>query len=225
MDASRRSSHSNAYFAGLVRPRIVLFDTLVSSMTVDEAAAVLAHEVGHFRLRHVVKRLLAGLASSLAGLWVLSLVVQWPPAFLAFGFAAPAWGPAVAIVSLAGGAFTFLATPLATAISRRHEYAADRYAVAHTGQPEALKSALVRLNGENLANLNPHPWYGSWYHGHPTLLERLDAIDRLGGVGSGSGTGSGWQAAASSAASHTAAAADTGRSERCTVEWSRVYAG
>jgi len=183
MDASRRSSHSNAYFAGLVRPRIVLFDTLVSSMTVDEAAAVLAHEVGHFQLRHVVKRLLAGLAASLAGLWILSLLVRWPPFFRAFGFENPSWGAAVAIVSLAGGAFTFLVTPLSTFLSRRHEYAADRYSVTHAGAPEALKDALVKLNGENLANLHPHPWYSAWYHGHPTLLERLRAVDRGAGAG------------------------------------------
>jgi STE24 endopeptidase len=183
MDASRRSSHSNAYFAGLVRPRIVLFDTLVSSMTVDEAAAILAHEVGHFQLRHVLKRLVAGLASSLAGLWILSLLVRWPAFFGAFGFGSPSWGAAVAIASLAGGAFTFLATPLSTFLSRRHEYAADRYSVVHAGAPESLKSALVKLNGENLANLHPHPWYSGWYYGHPTLLERLAAIDRVGGAG------------------------------------------
>jgi STE24 endopeptidase len=187
MDASRRSGHSNAYFAGLVRPRIVLFDTLVSSMTVDEAAAVLAHEVGHFQLRHVVKRLLAGLGSSLAGLWTLSLLVTWPPFFSAFGFSTPSWEAAVAIVSLGGGAFTFVATPLSAFLSRRHEYAADRYSVLHTCAPEALKSALVKLNGENLANLHPHPWFSAWYHGHPGLLERLDALDRGASAGAGGG--------------------------------------
>jgi len=191
MDASRRSSHSNAYFAGLVRPRIVLFDTLVSSMTVDEVAAVLAHEVGHFQLRHVAKRLGAGLASSLLGLWFLSLLAGWPAFYGAFGFESPSWGAAVAIVSLAGGAFTFLATPLFTFLSRRHEYAADRYSVVHAAVPEAMKSALVKLNGENLANLNPHPWFSAWYHGHPTLLERLRAIDRGEGAGEGAGAGAG----------------------------------
>ena len=178
MDASRRSGHSNAYFAGIFRPRIVLFDTLVSSMSVDEAAAVLAHEVGHYRLHHVAWRLTAGLVSSLAGLFVLSLLVRWPPLFHAFGFDAPAWGPAVAIASLAGGAFTFLATPVASRFSRRHEFAADRYAVRHGGSPAALKDALVKLNGENLSNLQPHPWYAAWYASHPLLLERLAAIDR-----------------------------------------------
>jgi STE24 endopeptidase len=210
MDASRRSSHSNAYFAGLVRPRIVLFDTLVSSMTVAESTAVLAHEIGHFQLRHVAKRLGWALASSLAGLWVLSLLARWPALFLAFGFPGPSWGPAIAIALLAGGAFTFLATPLSTFLSRRHEYAADRYAVLHTGSAEPLGRALVKLNGENLANLHPHPWYSAWYHGHPTLLERLRAI----GAGPEEATEAGRHAAARRAASHTAAAAETGNRER-----------
>jgi STE24 endopeptidase len=208
MDASRRSSHSNAYFAGLVRPRIVLFDTLVSSMTVEETAAVLAHEIGHFQLRHVTKRLLAGLASSLAGLWILSRLVEWPAFFGAFGFPGPSPGAAIAIVSLAGGAFTFAFTPLSTFLSRRHEYAADRYAAVHSGGPAALASALVKLNGENLSHLDPHPWYSAWYYGHPTLLERLDALE------AGAATGAGRDAAARSAASQTAAAAETGSSAR-----------
>ena len=206
MDASRRSSHSNAYFAGLLRPRIVLFDTLLSTMTEDETAAVLAHEIGHFRLRHVAKRLAWGLASSLAGLWLLSLLVRWPALFHAFGFAGPSWEAAVAIVSLAGGAFTFLATPLSTLVSRRQEFAADRYAAVHSGAPDALGSALVKLSGENLANLHPHPWYGAWYHGHPTLLDRLRALR--------TGAGAGRDAATRSAASHTAAASETGSRER-----------
>ncbi len=178
MDASRRSSHSNAYFMGIVRPRIVLFDTLVSSMSVDEAAAVLAHEIGHFRLRHVLKRLAAGLVASLVGLWILSLLVRWPALFRAFGFEAPSWQAALALVSLGSGAFTFFLAPISAWISRRHEYAADRYSVVHAGAPDALKSALVKLNGENLANLHPHPWYSRWHYSHPTLLERLRAIDQ-----------------------------------------------
>jgi len=176
MDASRRSAHSNAYFTGLFRPRIVLFDTLVSSMSAEEGTAVLAHEIGHFRLHHVVKRLGAGLAGTLLGLWLLSRLVLWPAFFHAFGFGAPSWQAAVAILSLAGGAFTFFLAPVSAWVSRRHEYAADRYSLEHAALPEALASALVKLNGENLANLHPHPWYSRWHYSHPTLLERLQAI-------------------------------------------------
>jgi STE24 endopeptidase len=177
MDASRRSSHSNAMFMGLLRPRIVLFDTLVERMTVDEAAAVLAHEVGHFKERHVQKRLLLGLVASLAGLWVLSLLAPWPPLFEAFGFQGPSWHAALALFALCGGAFTFFLAPIGSWLSRRHEYQADRFSVSLARAPQALESALVKLNGENLGNLHPHPWYSRWHYTHPTLLERLRAIE------------------------------------------------
>jgi STE24 endopeptidase len=176
MDASRRSGHSNAYFTGFFRPRIVLFDTLVEQMTVDEAAAVLAHEIGHYRARHVHKRLLFGLAVQLAALWILSLLVRWPPLFQAFGFAAPSFHAALALASLCGGAFTFFFSPLESFVSRRHEYEADRESIRIAGAPLALRSALVKLNGENLSNLHPHPLYSAWHYSHPTLLERLAAI-------------------------------------------------
>ena len=178
MDASRRSGHSNAYFSGILRPRIVLFDTLVERMSVDEAAAVLAHEIGHYRRRHVHRRLAASLAGALAVLFALSRLVGWPPLALAFGFEAPSLHAALAVVSLAGGAFLFWLSPLSAWLSRRHEYEADRYSVRLARRPEALASALVRLNGENLANLHPHPWYSAWHYSHPTLVERLAAIER-----------------------------------------------
>jgi len=178
MDASRRSGHSNAYFTGFFRPRIVLFDTLVQQMTVDETAAVLAHEIGHYQARHVHQRLLVGLAGQLAVLWVLSLLVRWPPLFAAFGFPAPSLHAALALASLGGGAFTFWLAPLSSWVSRRHEYQADRHAVDVARAPAALRSALVKLNGQNLSNLHPHPWYSAWNYSHPTLLERLSAIER-----------------------------------------------
>ena len=176
MDASRRSGHSNAYFTGFFRPRIVLFDTLVQQMSVDEAAAVLAHEIGHYRARHVHKRLVFGLAVQLGALGILSLLVRWPPLFEAFGFASPSFHAALALASLCGGAFTFFFSPLESLVSRRHEYEADRESVRIAGAPAALRSALVKLNGQNLSNLHPHPLYSAWHYSHPTLLERLSAI-------------------------------------------------
>jgi STE24 endopeptidase len=178
MDASRRSGHSNAYFTGIFRPRIVLFDTLVERMSVDEAASVLAHEIGHYRAHHVHRRLAVGLASTLGALLVLSWLVPWPPLHHAFGFPAPTLHGAVALLALGGGAFVFWLQPLASVLSRRHEYEADRFAVRIARAPAALKSALLRLNGENLSNLHPHPWYSAWHYGHPALVERLAAIDR-----------------------------------------------
>ncbi|HET7824029.1 MAG TPA: M48 family metallopeptidase, partial [Anaeromyxobacter sp.] len=178
MDASRRSGHSNAYFAGLFRPRIVLFDTLVAQMSVDEAASVLAHEIGHYRAHHVHRRLAIGLASTLAGLFVLSRLVPWPPLHAAFGFGEPTLHGAIALFALGGSPFVFWLQPLASRLSRNHEFEADRFAVRIARAPEALKSALVRLNRENLANLRPHPWYSAWHYSHPPLVERLAGVDR-----------------------------------------------
>jgi STE24 endopeptidase len=177
MDASRRSGHSNAYFTGFFRPRIVLFDTLVEQMSVEEAAAVLAHEIGHYQARHVHKRLALGLVVQLASLWILSLLVRWPPLFAAFGFGAPSLQAALALASLCGGAFTFFFAPLESFFSRKHEYEADRYSIAIARAPAALRSALLKLNGQNLSNLHPHPWYSAWHYSHPTLVERIEAIE------------------------------------------------
>jgi STE24 endopeptidase len=147
-------------------------------MSVDEAAAVLAHEIGHYRRRHVHRRLAASLLGSLLVLLALSRLVGWPPLAAAFGFAQPSLHAVLAIVSLGGGAFLFWLSPVSAWLSRRHEYEADRYSIRLARRPEALASALVRLNGENLANLHPHPWYSAWHYSHPTLVERLAAIER-----------------------------------------------
>jgi STE24 endopeptidase len=178
MDASRRSGHANAWFAGLFRPRIVLFDTFLAQTTPDEAAAVLAHEIGHFKRAHVKLRLLWSLAGTLAMLWVLSRLLPWRPLYDAFGFPAPSLHAATALVTLFGGAFVFWMTPLASWLSRRHEYEADRYAVELSGQPGALASSLVRLSANNLGNVDPHPWFSAWHSTHPALPDRLAAIDR-----------------------------------------------
>jgi STE24 endopeptidase len=178
MDASRRSGHANAWFAGIFRPRIVLFDTFLAQTNADEAAAVLAHEIGHFKRSHVKLRLLASLAGTFAMLWILSRLVPWRPFYAAFGFPAPSLHAAAAIVTLVGGAFLFWMTPLASWVSRRHEYEADRFAIELSGQPEALASSLVRLHASNLTNVDPHPWFSAWHYSHPVLADRLAAIAR-----------------------------------------------
>jgi STE24 endopeptidase len=178
VDASRRSGHSNAYVAGIGRPRIVLFDTLIGRLTRDEALAVLAHEMGHYRERHIATRLALNLLSLLAGLVALSWLAAWEPAFHAFGFAAPSFQAALALALLGGGAFTFPLQPLAAWHSRRQEYQADAYSVRLLRKPAALQSALARLGEDNLSNLHPHPWYSAYHASHPVLPERLAAIDR-----------------------------------------------
>jgi STE24 endopeptidase len=177
MDAGKRSGHSNAYFTGLVRPRIVLFDTLLKTMEPEETLAVLAHEMGHWRAGHVRRMIGVSLALQLAGLFALSLAVDWPPLFHAFGFSGPSLGAAIALAALGGGTATFWLGPLLAWVSRRHEFAADAFARRLTGRAEPLKRALVKLGRENLSNLAPHPWYSAYHYSHPTLPERLAALD------------------------------------------------
>ncbi len=182
MDGSKRSKHSNAYFTGLGRTkRVVLFDTLVAQMSEEEILAVLAHEIGHEKKRHVLKGMLLSLVLSFVGFWILSLLRYWAPLYPAFGFAGASKEALVFILMLASGPLTFFLAPAFSAWSRRHEYAADRFAAEAAG-PEAMGSALLKLNRENASNLTPHPWYSFWYYSHPTLSERLAALASVGEV-------------------------------------------
>jgi STE24 endopeptidase len=179
VDSSRRSRHSNAYFTGLGRAkRIVLFDTLVSSHTEEEIVSVLAHEIGHEKRHHVTKGLAISVALSLAGFWILSLLLPWTPLYQAFGFARPGYHSLLVLLAFCSGPFTFFLQPLFTMRSRRQEYEADRFAVQGIGSASGLKSALLRLSKDNLSNLSPHPLYSFFHYSHPTLAERIAALDR-----------------------------------------------
>ncbi|MFA5514720.1 MAG: M48 family metallopeptidase [Desulfuromonadales bacterium] len=177
VDASRRSRHSNAYFSGLGRvKRIVLFDTLLEQMEEREILAVLAHEVGHWRLRHILKRLL--------GMQVILLLAAWLAAYLIgrgglpqlVGLEAVSFSGQLAILSFLAGLVAFPLSPLGSALSRRHEWQADRFASELTGRPQDLASALVRMARENLANLHPHPLYAWFHYSHPPLVERVEKL-------------------------------------------------
>jgi len=194
MDGSRRSLHSNAYFTGFGRfRRIVLFDTLLRRMEQQELVAVLAHEIGHYRLKHVRTMLLAQALLLGALLFIASLALRFPPLYQAFGFAsqAPSAEPMALGAAFAGppapGLYLFLAVfsalgplfaPLQNFLSRRHEYQADAFAVTTTQDPEAMRSALIKLSEQNLSNLTPHPWYSAFHFSHPTLIERVLSIER-----------------------------------------------
>ena len=178
MDGSRRSRHSNAYFTGLGRAkRIVLFDTLVGSADQEEILSVLSHEIGHARRHHLRKGLAVSLALSLAGFWVAGLLLRWPPLFQAFGFREASPHALLVLLAFCAGPFTFFLTPLFSMWSRRHEYEADRFAVDATGSAGGMRSALLRLSRENLSNLAPHPLYSFFHYSHPTLAERIAALD------------------------------------------------
>jgi STE24 endopeptidase len=177
MDGSKRSTHSNAFFTGLGRfRRIVLFDTLIARMSDEQVEAVLAHEIGHSKKGHVVKGLVLSAAGSLIGFGVLGYVVAQPWVVEAFGIPPGDVAPLLVLAGLLAGLATFWLTPLANAVSRRHEYEADAFACEIVGRPEPLVDALTMLSASNLSNLTPHPWYSTFYYSHPTWVERRAAL-------------------------------------------------
>jgi STE24 endopeptidase len=178
MDGSRRSSHGNAYFTGLGRhKRIVLFDTLLERLQVDETEAVLAHELGHFRLHHVRLRLLLGLGTSLLFFALLGRLAEAPWFYSDLGVPQPSLQAALALFVLVVPVFTFPLAPLAAAWSRAHEFAADRYAAVHA-DGRALARALVKLYRDNASTLTPDPLYSAWHDSHPNALARIAALER-----------------------------------------------
>jgi STE24 endopeptidase len=180
MDGSKRSRHSNAYFSGFGRmKRIVLFDTLLQRFEDDEIAAVLAHEIGHQKLGHILKRLALSLPTGLLGFWIVGLLLNYPPFFEAFGFADPSPQAALVLIMFVSGPFTFYLKPLFSWWSRRHEFQADNFVKSRTSYGEAFQAALKRLGKDNLSNPVPHPLYSFYHNSHPTILERIAALENL----------------------------------------------
>lgn len=177
MDGSKRSRHSNAFFTGLGRFRkIVLFDTLIEQLTEAEVEAVLAHEIGHFRLRHVPKMLVVGAVQVVAGFWVLAWLAGKPAFYEAFGLPQEPVGLAFLLFALLAGAVLFWLSPVFNRWSRKHEYEADAFAVRAVEGDAPLIGALRKLSTRNLSNLTPHPLYSAFHYSHPTLLERETAM-------------------------------------------------
>ena len=180
VDGSRRSGHSNAYFTGFGKlKRIVLYDTLISSLLPEEIEAVLAHEIGHEKLKHVIKRVTVSLLMMFITLFIIDRLLNFDSLFKAFGFSGSSYYGIFILISICSSPFTFFFNPLFTSWSRRHEYEADRFAVQSVENRESLKKALLKLNSENLSNLTPHPLYSFYHYSHPAIMERLEAIDRI----------------------------------------------
>ncbi len=178
MDGSRRSGHSNAYFTGIGKAkRIVLFDTLIEQMTIDQGLAVLAHEMGHYKMKHIRRMLVIQLGFLLVGLYLLSLLLEFPPVYAAFDLASSSHA-ALVLFSLLSGPAIFYLGPLMNRLSRKHEYEADRFSVLTVGNGKAMEEALINLTVMNLSNLTPHPLYSAYHYSHPTTAERIDAIRR-----------------------------------------------
>ena len=181
MDGSRRSSHGNAYFTGLGRAkRIVFFDTLLSRLTGEEVEAVLAHELGHFKHRHILKRVLVSFVLSLAGLALLGHLAAQPWFYQGLGVTpvAQAHGVALVLFFLVLPVFTFLLQPLASLASRRHEFEADAFAARHAGASDLI-SALVKLYEDNASTLTPDPVHSAFYDSHPPAAQRISRLHGL----------------------------------------------
>lgn len=182
MDGSRRSSHGNAYFSGFGRAkRIVFFDTLLERLTPPEIDAVLAHELGHFRHKHIVKRIVFMAFASLALLWLLAQLMTQPWFFIGLGVTPVGAGDtplALLLFSMVMPVFMFLLSPLSAAVSRRHEFQADAYAASHAAASELI-SALVKLYRDNASTLTPDPLHSLFYDSHPPAATRIAHLRSL----------------------------------------------
>lgn len=178
IDSSKRSTKANAYFSGLgAKKRIVLYDTLIEQMTTEEIVAVLAHEIGHYKKKHTLSHLAVSLASNLLMFFLLGLCLGSPLLSEAMGAEQPSFHIGIL-------AFAMLYVPVSiilgigmNAFSRKHEYEADAYAKSF-GLADSLVSGLKKLSSANLSNLQPHPAYVFVHYSHPTLLQRINALQK-----------------------------------------------
>jgi len=188
MDGSRRSSHGNAYFTGLgAAKRIVFYDTLIERLQPDEIEAVLAHELGHFRLRHIVQGITVGLALSLLWLALFAWLGSGDRFAASLGVLTrpdvPAQGLDLVLYALIMPQATFVLAPLMSAWSRRHEFEADAFAAVHASA-RSLVRALVKLYQDNAATLTPDPLHSAFYDSHPPASIRIERLGRLARDGS-----------------------------------------
>jgi STE24 endopeptidase len=177
MDASKRSSHSNAYFTGIGHvKRIVLFDTLLDNHEDEEIIAILAHEAGHWKKKHIVKMLILSQTIGLIGFYLAHKLTAGD--FLAeiFNLNIPTIHAKLLLVVFIGTLALFPLKPFMAYISRRHEVEADNFALQLTGIPGPMANALIKLGKDNLANLHPHPLYAATYYSHPPLAQRVKRI-------------------------------------------------
>lgn len=188
MDAGRRSRHTNAYFTGLGKTKqIVLYDTLLESHSHEEILSVLAHEVGHFKKRHIVKQVALFELSMFAGFFVTYLLLDWPLLYSTFEFIKPEPYVGIFLIGIFWERAGYFLRPLIMGTSRRFEREADAFAVDFIGTPQPLIDSLKRMAADNLSNLSPHPLYVLMNYSHPPLaerVERLASLARPGAAGS-----------------------------------------
>ncbi len=177
IDSSKRSHHTNAYFTGIGKvKRIVMYDTLLAKMDDREIVAILAHEIGHWKKRHILKRIITIQALALVGMYCSFRLLQTDLLPSLFGLKGATFYSQAVMLSFIAGIVIFPFTALSNYISRQHEEAADRFASGLTKDPESLATSLIKLSRDNLSNLHPHPWYAAFNYSHPPVTERIRKI-------------------------------------------------
>ncbi len=185
MDGSRRSTKANAFFTGFGRfRRIVLYDTLINKQTVDELVSVLAHEMGHYKKRHILKTLILGILNIGIMFFILSLFINNEGLFQAFKMQETSIYASLLFFAILYSPIEMILSLLSNFISRKHEYEADSYAIRTFKNPEAMISALKKLHIDNLSNLTPHPLMVVVSYSHPPILDRIEAMKKDNGVAS-----------------------------------------
>ncbi len=180
MDGSKRSAKSNAFFTGFGKnKRIVLYDTLVKEQEADELLAVLAHEMGHYKKKHIQRRLIFGIAQMGIIFYLLSLFISHEGLFQAFYVDTPSVYAGLIFFSILFSPIDLVVSIVMQFFSRKDEYEADRFAALTTKAPQALVSALKKLSAQNLSNLTPHPFYVFLNYSHPPVLERIYALGKI----------------------------------------------
>ena len=176
MDGSVRSSHGNAYFTGFGQSkRIVFFDTLLERLSPSEVEAVLAHELGHFKRKHVIKRIVWTFAASFFFLWLLGYLLDQPWFYQGLGVTTASPAMALILFFMVIPNFTFLLQPLSAMYSRKHEFEADQYAAQYASASD-LVSALVKLYKDNASTLTPDPLHSMFYDSHPPAVTRIGRL-------------------------------------------------
>lgn len=177
MDGSKRSTKSNAFFTGFGRnKRIALFDTLIKAQNTEELVAVLAHEIGHYKKRHILKGMIIGIAHMGVTFFLLSIFLTHQGLFAAFYMEQASIYAGLIFFGMLYSPIEMILSVFMQIFSRKHEFEADRFAAETTGKPEAMVSALKKLSVDNLSNLTPHPVYVFLNYSHPPVLERIRAI-------------------------------------------------
>lgn len=177
IDGSKRSTKANAYFSGLgPKKRIVLYDTLINDLKTDEIVAVLAHEIGHYKKKHIYKGMFMSILQSALMIWLLSLAIGRPDLSAALGGSEPSFYLGLVAFGLLFSPISFITGIISNLISRKHEYEADAFA-AKFQLGKSLINGLINLSVNNLSNLTPHPLYVFFNYSHPTLLQRKKAIE------------------------------------------------